>query len=117
MVTNTARPVVMLTIVHDRFDLLGDGGSQHNFVDPLAHQPGDRETSRIHNSDDLDSDDIWSLGNNADDSRICINIERKVVPGTPCLARFSEDQTIYRCDHKFSTRAPCLICDPSGPWC
>ena len=44
MVTNTARPVMMLTIVHDRIELLGDGGSQYNFVDPLAHQPGDQET-------------------------------------------------------------------------
>ena len=44
MVTNTARPVMMSTIVHDRTDPLGDGGSQYNLVDPLAHQPGERET-------------------------------------------------------------------------
>ena len=43
MVTNNARPVLMLTIIHDRM-ILGDGGSQYNFVDPLAHQPGERET-------------------------------------------------------------------------
>ena len=93
--------------------ILGDGGSQYNFVDPLAHQPGERETwwnyFRIENN--YDSDEVYSSGNEVDDNGI------QVVPGTPCLARFSEDQTIYRCDHKFSTRAPCLIFDPSGPWC
>ena len=58
-----------------------------------------------------DSDEVSSSGNDVDDNGI------QVVPGTPCLARFSEDQTIYRCEHKFSTRALCLIFDPSGPWC
>ena len=42
--TNTSRTVMTAIIVHDVFDLLGDGGSQYNFVDPLAHQPGDQET-------------------------------------------------------------------------
>ena len=91
--------------------MLGDGGSQYNFADPLAHQPGETWWNYFRFENNYDSDEVSSSGNDVDDNGI------QVVPGTPCLARFSEDQTIYRCELKFSTRALCLIFDPSGPWC